>query len=812
MTKIILVDGSSYLYRAFHALPALTNQKGEPTGALYGCINMLRKLANEETYDYFAIILDHPSKNFRHQLYDEYKANRKALPEELIFQLKAFPELITALGFTLISEPGVEADDVIATITEKALAKNWEVLISTGDKDLAQLVNEKVTLINTMTNQRFNVQTVMEHFAVRPDQIVDYLMLTGDSSDNIPGVEKVGPKTAAKWLNQYGTLDHLIQHQDEITGKVREYLKKAIPFFQISRQLVTLKKDVLLNLSLEDLVIQPPAITTLKELYRRYHFQTWLNELETPPLPTLQNDGQFLIGAPLFAFYILPNQQVTFAVENQVFVTENLEFIQQILAQKNSVKITFDLKKTLFFFKNLPTKIIDLNLANYVINANNGNITLEKLIKKFLGIEYQMNTFSSAIWQIYQKLPLNDNQYQLLTTLEQPLSEILFRMEQKGILIDLTYFNFLNEKIIKKIDMINEKIFSIIPYFNLNSPLQLQKILYENLKLPILKKTPKGQPSTSEENLEELKEFHPLIPLILEYRELAKLKSTYLDPLPKLLDQNHRLHTTFHQTVTVTGRLSSSDPNLQNIPIRTENGRLFRQLFIAPPHTKLLSADYSQIELRIMAHLANDPLMIEAYEQEIDLHALVAKEIFAHLPLEIGRQKGKTINFGLIYGMSSFGLAKRLGVPLKAAKDYMKFYFDRFPNVKKYMEEIQLFAKLNGYVTSLLGRKFYLPDLQAKNYHLKSAAERLAINAGIQGSAAEIIKMAMLNLNRVLSKFQSVHLLLQIHDELLLEVPDHLVPEIQTITKETMEKVIPLKVPLKVNITIGNSWKGSKTS
>ncbi len=808
MTKIILVDGSSYLHRAFHALPSLSNQIGEPTGALYGCLNMLRKLMREEVYDYFAVIIDHPSKNFRHNIYPQYKANRKTLPDELIFQIKALPELIKALGVTLISEPGVEADDVIATITEQAVNKNWEVLIATGDKDLMQLVNSQVNLLNTMNNEQLDIAKVIERYSVRPDQIVDYLMLIGDSSDNIPGVEKVGPKTAVKWLNQYSDLNSLLEHQDEIKGKIGEYLKKAIPFFLVTKQLITLKRDVSLNFSLEELTVKPPCLPLLKELYHRYNFKVWLDELTEPFSSAIaQSNGDFLINAPLFAFYFINKQTVVFAVKEKFFVTQDFKLINKILSQNNSLKLTFDIKYTLNFVENLPEKIIDINLANYLVDSNQNNTDLKKLAKFLLNINYELEKSAWIIWQIYQKINLDDNLRKILIDIEQPLSKILFSMEKKGVLVDLNWYNYLNLDITNKIKKISEKIFLIVPDFNLNSPNQLQKILYENLKLPIVKKTPKGQPSTSEETLEELIDFHPIILLILQYRELAKLKSTYLDPLPNLLDNKNRLHTTFHQNVTITGRLSSSNPNLQNIPVRTTNGRLFRKLFIAPAGKKLLSADYSQIELRIMAHLSNDPLMIEGYQNNLDLHSLVAQEIFPSLPEDIARQKAKTINFGLIYGMSPFGLAKRLGVTLHEAKSYINFYFERFPNVKTYMQNIKYFAKQHGYVTSILGRKFYLKDINAKNFNLKSAAERLAINAGIQGSAAEIIKIAMIKLDNALVKFSETNLLLQIHDELLLEIPEDKIFEIQKIVEDTMENVLTLNVPLKVNITVGNSWK-----
>lgn len=884
-SPFILVDGSSYLFRAYHALPPLTNSKGTPTGAMYGVLNMIKKLVEEHGSEHIAVVFDTKGKNFRHTLFPEYKANRPEMPEELAVQIKPLHAIIQAQGIPLIAIPGYEADDVIGTLARQAQEKGWFTLISTGDKDFAQLVNPKIHLINTMRNTKMDEKGVLEKFGVRPNQIIDYLALIGDSVDNVPGVPKVGPKTAAKWLAQYECLDNIIEHADEIKGKVGENLRNALEQLSLSKTLVTIKEDVPLECHLDDLTLQLPDTSALKTYYQEFEFNSWLKELdqtvpsspkvtyaciqqetdlkkiievlsqctefafdtETTSLDPMEAQlvGVSLCAQDLDAVYIPLGHQYDHVPE-QISLECFFKAITPILKDPNKTIIGQNLKYDLHVLARYGVKVDnayrDTMLASYVYQSGTRRHDMDTLARDFLGqttITYEevagkgakqlrfdqvliekatpyaaedaQVTFAlnQVLWEKLSKAPSLVDVY---LGLELPLVDVLLTMERNGVCIDASMLEQQSQTIGKRLDELEAQVHILAGQpFNLSSPKQLQTILFEKLELPVLEKTPKGQASTSESVLVQLSEEYELPKLLLEYRSLSKLKSTYTDKLPQQINSNtSRVHTSYHQAVAATGRLSSSDPNLQNIPIRSAQGREIRQAFIAPEGFKLLAADYSQIELRIMAHLSQDPSLLKAFAQGQDIHRFTAHEIFDVSLDEVTtlqRRRAKAINFGLIYGMSAFGLAKQLGIERSQAGIYMDQYFERYPGVKRYMHHIQESAQEKGYVETLSGRRFYLPDIRSKNAIRKRAAMRTAINAPMQGTAADIIKKAMIQIHpSTQAHCDQFKMIMQVHDELIFEVAQDFIPQAQKWVVEHMEGAMKLSIPLVVQVGIGDNW------
>lgn len=882
---VVLVDGSSYLFRAYHALPPLTNSKGVPTGAVYGVANMLRKLMNDYQPEHIAVVFDSKSKTFRHDLYDQYKANRTAMPDELRVQIQPLHDLIKAMGVPLIVVDGVEADDVIGTLTVQAKQAGYPVLISTGDKDLAQLVNSHVILLNTMTNVTLNEKGVVEKFGVKPSQIVDYLALVGDTSDNIPGVPKVGPKTAQKWLQQYGSLDAIVANAHEISGKVGEYLRESLSQLPMNVELVTVKCDVPLDLTPAELVCLKPDVTKLRNLFSDLEFRTWLAKLdeelpstESQHYETVLDKKQFLtwmgklklaktfaldtettsldamsaelVGVsfaigPGEAAYVPLGHTYRDAPEqlNREFV---LEHLQDVLSNPDRVVIGQNLKYDMTVLANhgvqIHAKCYDTMLESYVLSGGIGRNDMESLAIKHLGkatIKYEdvagkgskQVTFNRVhleeasryaaedadiTYQLHQKMwPQFMKQLGLQTVfnqIEMPLVAVLSRMERNGVLIDPKILAARSVVIGKRIEKLEKEARDLAGNgFNLNSPKQLREVLFEQMQLPVLGKTPKGEPSTSEAVLQELALIYPLPNIILEHRSLSKLKSTYTDSLPLQINPTTgRVHTHYNQAVTSTGRLSSTDPNLQNIPIRTEEGRRIRQAFIAAEGYKLVRADYSQIELRIMAHLSADLGLVAAFRNGHDIHKATASEVFNVALEDVNdeqRRRAKAINFGLIYGMSAYGLARQISVDREEARVYMEVYFQRYPRVRAYMEDIRRKAHDQGYVETLSGRKLYLPEINSSNKMRSNAAERAAINAPMQGTAAELIKIAMINIDRWIAENAiNAKMIMQVHDELVFEVAEDIVkPFTEEITK-LMQTAMKLSVPIEVDCGVGDNW------
>lgn len=881
---LILVDGSSYLFRAFYALPPLTNSKGEPTGAIYGVINMLKKLLKDYQPSYIAVVFDPKGKTFRHDIYADYKANRGEMPDELRLQIKPIFDLIQALGLPLIIEDGVEADDVIGALALQAQMQ-MPVLISTSDKDMAQLVNDQITLINTMNNKTMDKDGVKEKFGVSPEQIIDYLTLVGDSIDNVPGVAKVGPKTAAKWLNEYGSLDHIIQNAEKISGKIGENLRNSLAQIPLTKQLVTIKSDI--KLKFEPKALRPTAADkkTLIELYQHYEFKTWLNELlsETQSLEkanyqTIFDEKAFnqalkiLEDADLFAFdtettslnemlaeivgvsfsvktgeaYYVPLAHHYDNAPTQLNRGWVLNKLKPILADETKTIIGQNLKYDLNVLENydikIKNKMFDTMLESYVLNNSSTRHNMDALALKYLGkttisFEDVAGTGSNQLtfnqipiekaavyaaedaditWQLHETLwPTlkKDKKLQaVFEDIEMPLMPVLAKMERNGVLIDEAQLSAQSETLAKRIEALEAKAFAIADAeFNLSSPKQLIEILYDKLNLPVLSKTPKGLPSTAENVLQELALDYPLPGVILEYRSLAKLKSTYTDSLPKQINpRTGRVHTSYNQAVTATGRLSSTDPNLQNIPARTPEGRKIRQAFIAGPGNQIIAADYSQVELRILAHLSQDAGLLQAFADGLDIHRATAAEIFG-VKLDdvtsLQRRNAKAINFGLIYGMSSYGLAKQLGIARNLAQQYIDMYFHRYPGIKKYMDETRKKAHEDGYVETFFGRKLKLVDINTANLQRQKAAERAAINAPMQGTAAEIIKIAMINIQKWLDRTTvKAQMIMQVHDELVFECA---IPDVKRVSKnieQFMREAIQLSVPLEVAVGVGNNW------
>ena len=883
----ILVDGSSYLFRAFHALPPLTNSSGQPTGAVYGVINMLKKLVNEYQPEHMAVVFDAKGKTFRNDLYKEYKANRPPMPDDLRVQIEPLHDLVEALGYPKLVIKGVEADDVIGTLATQAEALGMDVLISTGDKDMAQLVSDKVSLINTMNNNLMTPSTVEEKFGVRPDQIIDYLALVGDSADNIPGVPKVGPKTAVKWLTQYESMQNVIEHADEIKGKVGENLRDTAEQLPMSYQLATIVCDVELDDDPNSLIMAEPDEESLREIYSQQEFKTWLTELSGDGAPaakaldaeyeTVLDEASFnawlkkLQQADIFAFdtettslnYMQARVVgVSFAVEEgkaayvpfghdyegapqQLSEDTVLGALKPLLEDKNKAKLGQNLKYDTHVLINhgihMQGVAHDTLLESYVLDSTKRH-DMDSMASRFLnhntihfedvaGKGVKQLTFNQIDLDeagpyaaedaditlrlhntIHAQLEKNKSLNEVYEKIELPLMSIIQNIEHNGVKVDVDMLARQSEELAKRMQEIQQQAYEEAgEEFNLASPKQIQAIFFEKLELPVIRKTPKGQPSTAEDVLQELALDYPLPKLILEHRGLSKLKSTYTDKLPKQVDENTgRVHTSYHQAVAATGRLSSSDPNLQNIPVRSEEGRKIRQAFIADKGYKLLAADYSQIELRIMAHLSADKSLLKAFAEGKDIHRATAAEVFNLQLDEVEneqRRAAKAINFGLIYGMSAFGLAKQLNITRYEAQDYVDLYFERYPGVKDYMDSTREKAHEQGYVETLYGRRLYLPEINSRNGMRRQYAERTAINAPMQGSAADIIKRAMISLAASLEESKlDARMVMQVHDELVFEVAEKDVEALTSLVHKDMESAAQLDVPLLVDVGVGINW------
>ena len=906
--ELVLVDGSSYLYRAFHALPPLVTSRGQPTGAVKGVINMIRALMKSCGHSNIAIVFDAKGKTFRNDIFKEYKAHRPPMPDDLKSQIKPIHNIISAMGLPLLVIEGVEADDVIGTLSLQATDEGINTLISTGDKDLAQLVNQRVTLINTMTNEILDPDGVVKKFGVEPCRIVDYLALMGDKSDNIPGVPGVGPKTALKWLQEYDSMEGIIENAEEIGGKVGERLRDNFGLLRLSYKLATIKLDVELNISLRNLTKKEDNKQALYDIFTQMEFKTWIKELEEGGthgssyagaesdsdksnsadaailkpkeieyLTILsKEDFQGLIdklsGLEKFSISVDSREMhfmdatilgIAISAEagkacyvpighdysscpEQLPAEYVLQSLKPIIENPSIIKMGYDLKHIRHLFQNYdillqPTKS-DLLLTSYVLNSVAVKHSLPDIANYYLDISAVK--LEDLIGKGRNKLALHevaiddyanyaaekaDLVLRLCTYLEQkldaegrlagvykyyelPLVEVLQSIERSGVRIDKKVLEKQGKELAKKLNELEKAVYDIAgEQFNLSSPKQLQGILYQKLKLPILKKTPTGQPSTAEPVLHELAEEYELPQLVLEHRSLNKLKSTYTDKLPlEVNEKTGRIHSTFQQAVTATGRLSSTDPNLQNIPIRTSEGRRVRQAFVSDSGYKLLAADYSQVELRIMAHLSRDRGLLSAFSSDEDIHRATASDVF-NIPLEEvnlqQRRSAKAINFGLIYGMSAFGLAKQLNVSLSDAQHYVDRYFQKYPGVKTYMEETQSLADEKGYVETIFGRRLYLPDIRAGNAIVRKAAQRAAINAPMQGSAADIIKRAMIDIDHWLALDElDARMLLQVHDELVFEVSEDDLDLLAEGVKFRMITAASLDVPLVVDIGVGDNW------
>ena len=886
--SLVLIDGSSYLYRAFYALPGLTAPSGQPTGAIYGVLTMLHKLIKDERPNMLGIVFDAPGKTFRHELFPEYKANRKSTPEDLIIQIEPLLTAIENLGLPLIRVNGVEADDVIGTLAKEAEQRGMNILIATSDKDFTQLVSDKITLLDTMKNRLTDRSGVIEKFGLPPEQIIDFLTLSGDASDNIPGVPTVGPKTAVKWLQQYSSLAGVIEHAEEISGKVGEALRETIPRLNLYQQLATIDCSLELDCTLDDLFIgeskdselyvqfknlglnalikqlgieEPTTKIRRETVYQgiltKKEFEALLNRLsraevvaidtETTSLNYMQAKivGISVAIASNEAYYI-PVMHEYDGAPDQLDRKYVLKKLKPWLEDKDAKKIGHNLKYDSHVFANHGIELngtdFDSMLESYVLNSTATRHNLNAVAKRYLNMDttsyedvagkgakqigFNQVSLEDAIpyaaedadvsLQLHQtlhpKLMAMNSLAKLYTDIEAPLLKVLQTIERNGVLIDESMLEKQSDQFAITLKELESKVHSLAgAEFNLSSPKQLQEILYDKLSLPILKKTPKGQPSTAESVLQRLAGDFPIVQTILKYRTTAKLKTTYTDKLPLMVNQNTgRVHTSYHQAVTATGRLSSSDPNLQNIPIRTVEGKRIRQAFIAPNGFQILAADYSQIELRIMAHNSQDPGLLDAFQADLDIHQATAAEIFA-VDLESvsaeQRRSAKAINFGLIYGMSAFGLTRQLGITRGDAQEYIELYFARYPQVKIYMDAIRKQARESGFVETVFGRRLYLPDIDSRNYQRRQYAERSAINAPMQGTAADIIKKAMIDLERQLVEESiDAKIIMQVHDELVLEVKDNSVDAVRELVTEAMGKAADLDVVLKVDLGVGENW------
>ena len=922
----ILVDGSSYLFRAFHAMPPLTNSKGHATGAIFGVVNMIGKLLEQYQPERIAVVFDAKGKNFRHELYEEYKAHRPPMPDELRIQIEPIHQIIEALGIPLLVIDGVEADDVMGTLAHQATKAKMDALLSTGDKDMAQLVNEHITLINTMNDTLMTPEKVVEKFHVKPEQIIDYLALMGDSSDNIPGIPKCGPKTAAKWLEEYGTIENLVTNADQIKGKIGESLRDNLDQLKLSQELTTIRINCELPVHLQDIKRIAPDMQALSELFAEYDLRNWQSQIAQGNLPFSKSTGRKAHSKTLVSehngkhhtqaavtsqqsdsvsFDIAPyetildwnsfdtwleklNQSDLFAIDTETTsldtmtakivgisfayetsgkihaaylplthdyagAPEQLNFdqvlskLKPLLESDQHLKVGQNLKYDWHVFMNHDIELkgiaYDTMLESYCLNSVATRHNMDDLALKYLnhstihfkdiaGKGKSQLTFNQIPLEqaspyaaedaditlrlhftLWPQLQQDEGPCHIFKNIEMPLLSVLAKTERNGVLIDKQMLADQSYEIGEKLVKLEQQAHLIAGTpFNLNSSKQLQEVLFEKLNLPILKKTPKGQPSTAEPVLVQLAEDgHELPTLILEYRSLAKLKSTYTDSLPKQInDQTGRVHTSYQQAVASTGRLSSTEPNLQNIPIRNAEGRRIRQAFIAKPGYKIMAADYSQIELRIMAHLSEDANLLKAFAEGKDIHQATAAEIF-NMPLDKvtneQRRSAKAVNFGLIYGMSAFGLAKQLNIPRNLAQEYINLYFSRYPGVQTYMETTQANAREKGYVETLVGRRLYLPDINAKNGQLRQYAERTAINAPMQGTAADIIKRAMIDMQQWLDTTTlDIKMLMQVHDELVFEVAEKDMSTAETDIKRIMESALKLDVPLIVEIGEGKNW------
>ena len=952
MKTLLLVDGSSYLYRAFHAMPDLRNRQNEPTGAIQGVLNMLRRLHKDYPSDYSACVFDAKGKTFRDDIYAEYKANRASMPEDLRPQIEPLHEAIKAMGWPLIMEEGVEADDVIGALAKQAEREGVRVIISTGDKDISQLVNEHITVVNTMRDAFRKVDEILDiagverKFGIPPSLMVDYLILVGDTSDNVPGVEKVGPKTAVKWLKEYGSLDNIVANADNIKGVVGENLRKALTWLPTARQLITIRCDVGIQESLSDLAPQAVDKAKLAELFDRFEFRSWRRELDNMPDSTtpsttidsttiastttdaLQSD---LFGGATSAYHeplnqaqdsppthvfepqyqanssrsyetILTNEQLdrwleklssadlvcfdtettsldpmtakivgmSFSVEagsaaylplkhdyfdapNQLNFAETLAKIKPVLENPAIKKVGQNFKYDQHVLANhgiaLHGIAHDTLLQSYVFESHKthgmDDLAMRHLDLKTITFEEvagkgaKQVTFNQVTVEVAAEyaaedaditMQLHQAMYPQITAdakldyiysqIEMPSSNVLFTIERNGVLIDRDMLNIQSNEIGMKLVALENKAYELAGQpFNLASPKQLQEILFGKLGIKPTKKTPSGAPSTDEAVLQELALDYPLPKVLLEYRGLAKLKSTYTDKLPRMINPvTGRVHTSYNQAVAITGRLASSDPNLQNIPVRSVEGRRIREAFIAPAGSHIVSADYSQIELRIMAHLSQDAGMLQAFANNEDIHRATAAEVFGverHAVDNEQRRYAKVINFGLIYGMSAFGLAQNLNIERSAAANYIERYFSRYPGVREYMQNTREIAKQKGYVETYFGRRLWVPEINSANGMKRAGAERAAINAPMQGTAADLIKLAMiavdkwlktekLNGNNLASK-----LIMQVHDELVLEVPDHELELVKTTLPLLMQHVAKLDVPLLAEVGVGNNWESA---
>ncbi len=904
MPLLLLVDGSSYLYRAFHALPDLRNKDGEPTGAIYGVLNMLRRLESDYKADYKAVVFDAKGKTFRDDWYPEYKAHRPPMPDDLRAQIEPINAAIKAAGWPVLTIDGVEADDVIGTLATTAAVHGIETLISTGDKDLTQLVGPHVRWYNTMSNELLDAAGVEAKFGVPPERIVDYLALVGDTVDGVPGVQKCGPKTAVKWLTQYGSLDQIVANADQISGVVGQNLRNHLEFLPLGKKLVTVVCDLPGLPTPTELTATPTDLDTLRETYRRYQFRTWLAEIDgadaaagipaqtvgtpTPPpaeklavryetvldwnafdhwlkkieaadLTALDTEttsldsfaarivGVSLSVTPGEACYI-PLAHTAPGVADQLPRDEALARLKPWLESAVHRKVLQNAKYDQHVFANHGISLAgiehDTMLQSYVIESDKGH-DLGQLCTRHLGLETiayedlcgkgakqitfdQVDIERAATYAaedsdvtlrihnvLHPRFVAEPGLSRIYHDIEMPARQVIWQIERNGILVDAEVLTRQSHEMGQKIMALEAQAYELAGQpFNLASPKQLGDILFNKLGLPVKKKTASGGPSTDEEVLSELALDYPLPKLLLEHRSLSKLKGTYTDKLPRMINpQTGRVHTNFAQAAVVTGRLASSDPNLQNIPVRSEEGRRIRTAFIAPSGSNIVSADYSQIELRIMAHLSGDERLLEAFAHGEDVHRATAAEIFGVTPLEVGpdqRRVAKSINFGLIYGMSAFGLARQLGLERSAAQTYIDRYFARYPGVARYMEEARQSAREHGYVETAFGRRLWFPDIKSAQAMRRQGAERAAINAPMQGTAADLIKLAMIAVQNWLEKFgMQSRLVLQVHDELLLEVPDDELMAVRTHLPKLMGEVAALNVPLVVEMGVGPNWEAA---
>ena len=883
---IILVDGSSYLYRAYHALPPLMTSNNQPTGAIKGVISMIKRILIDHPESPLAVVFDAKGKTFRHDMYSEYKANRPPMPEDLVLQIEPIHRIISLMGIKLIMVSGVEADDVIGTLAEQARQKKLNTVISTGDKDMTQLVCESVSVVNTMSGELLDESGVIKKFGVDPDHITDYLALIGDKSDNVPGVDKVGPKTAVKWLQEYSDIEGVINNAESIGGKVGENLRSSIETLKLAHELVKIKIDVPLDVGIEDLQVQEPSSEELSELYKELEFNTWLQESPQKKIipPSIdssyecistQDDLKKLIkkaskaktiaidtettgldymDADLVGISISyePGQAAYIPISHEDDSSSQLEMdyvlqeLRPLLEDSNEKiigqNIKFDKNILARYGINISSIKNDTMMMSYVLDASATRHNLDALSSYYLN--YKTSTFEDVagkgVKQVtFDKVPIAEATHyaaedaditlrlyeELVTKLEAveslkvlnqeieiPLIEVLSEMEQNGAILNSKILNAQSKDLENRIKKLEKSAYNLAgEEFNLGSTKQLREIFFDKLGYRVIKKTPGGQPSTDEKVLAELAEEYELPKVLLEHRTLSKLKSTYTDKLPgQISNSTGKVHTSFHQAVTTTGRLSSSDPNLQNIPIRTEDGRRIRQAFEPSEGHRFISADYSQIELRVMAHMSKDEGLLKAFQEGEDVHSKTASEVFNVDIEEVTtdlRRNAKAINFGLIYGISAFGLGKQLGITRNLAAEYMAMYFEKYPGVKEYMESTKKLAGENGYIETLFGRRLYLRDINASNAMRRQASERAAINAPVQGTAADIMKIAMIKMHKLIKETNiDAKLILQVHDELILDTPAKEIDQVIELVTESMMGAANLDVPLEIDIGIGDNW------